>query len=73
MSEAQRSPISLGKQADIIEALVKRCRMKDGDVAGKAWLLLEAEQVQDLKQLADRLRRMSRYEAQIKALVVRGQ
>lgn len=70
MTEA-RPPLTLEKQADLIEYLIRRMHMRDGTVAKEAWMLLTAQELEDLKHIEARLRRMAPFEMQIRKLVTR--
>jgi hypothetical protein len=65
-----RPPLTLEQQADMIGYLIRRATMKDGRPAGKAWMLLTAEEMEDLHGIAQRLRRIAPHEAAIKRMVV---
>ena len=65
-----RPPLTLEQQADLIAYLVSRAVMSDGADAGEAWFLLKSEDMQDLRGIETRLRRMAPHEAAIKRVVV---
>lgn len=64
-----RPPLTLEKQADLIWYLIGRMQMKDGTEAGSAWMLIEKRDLEDLRHIEQRLRRMAPFENQIKKLV----
>lgn len=64
-----RPPASLAQQADLIDYLLRRGVMADGQPAGEHWMLLTAEERADLEGIRDRLRRMVPFENQIRKLV----
>lgn len=64
-----RPPLSLEQQAELIAYLLRRATMADGRPAGEAWMLLTAEEMDDLRGIEARLRRMSPFENQIRKLV----
>lgn len=64
-----RAPLSLSKQAELIEALIDRCIMRDGSIAAESFLRIETGDVEDLQALANRLRRMGPYESAIRKMV----
>jgi hypothetical protein len=64
-----RPAISIGQQADLIDHFVSRCTMRGGKMAGETVLMLDATEVEDLRRLADRLRRMAPHETAIRRLV----
>lgn len=64
-----RPPATLQQQADLIEYLLRRGVMKDGQPAKEHWMLLTAEERTDLEGIRDRLRRMAPFENQIRKLV----
>lgn len=63
--------LSLDQQAEYVEALVRRCASYSGENAGPVLLSLEAVDVDVLRELAARLRRMGPHEHDIKNIVVR--
>ncbi len=69
MTEA-RPPLNLEQQADLIAYLLRRATMMDGRPAGEAWMLLTSEEMEDLRHIEARLRRMAPHEAAIKRMVV---
>ena len=69
MAEA-RSPLTLEQQADLLSYLLRRTTMMDGSTAGETWMLLTPAEVEDLRHLEARLRRMAPHEQAIKRLVV---
>ena len=68
---AERAPLSLKQQAQLIDALVDRCSMLGGALAGESILRIEKGEAEDLAHLANRLRRMALHESQIRELVAR--
>ncbi len=69
MSE-QRKPPTLEQQADMVSYLIGRAKMCDGSDAGRALMLIEKQDMDDLRLLAERLRRMVPHEAAIKRVVM---
>lgn len=65
-----RPPLTLQQQADFIDLLIQRSTMRDGSTAGEAYLLVSGSDVDDLKGIRDRLRRMVPHEAAIRRVVV---
>ncbi len=68
-SMTERPPLSIRKQADFIDDLVMRCVMHDGKVASETTMLVTGDDVQDLIDLANRLRRMAPHENEIRRVV----
>jgi len=66
----QRPPLTLTGQAELIAYLLRRATMADGRPAGEAWMLLTSEEMEDLKHIEARLRRIAPHEAAIKRMVV---
>lgn len=66
---SQRPPLTLEQQADLIRYLIDRARMKDGQPAKEAWMLLTPEEIGDLAHIETRLRRIAPFENQIKRMV----
>ena len=64
--------LTLRDQAHLIDALVARCVMRDGEVAGEAVLVLDETTVGQLHHLAMRLERMAPYQNDIEKLVRYG-
>ena len=64
-----RPPATLQQQADLIEYLIRRMHMRDGQPAKEAWMLLTAAELEDLKGIEARLRRMAPFENQIRKMV----
>lgn len=69
-SSDKRKPMTIRQQAEFIEALARRCVMRDGTVAAETFIMLDANDADDLKALADRLHRMGPHENQIRRVVV---
>lgn len=67
---SKRPPASIEDQADFVDAIVLRCKMHDGSVAGQSWVLFDPEAVEELRAIAARLRRMAPHENAIRRLVV---
>jgi len=65
----QRPPLTLTGQADLIAYLLRRATMADGRPAGDAWMLLTSEEMEDLRHIEARLRRMVPFENQIRKMV----
>ncbi len=65
----ERAPLSIRKQADFIDDMVARCVMHGGKIAAETTMLVSASEVQDLIDLANRLRRMARHEDEIRRIV----
>lgn len=63
-------PLSIREQADFIDGLALRCVMRGGDVARETHLTLEKTDVEILRALGLRLRRMAPHEDEIRKLVV---
>ncbi len=70
MTDAGRSPLTFQEQAELIERLISRTIMREGDVAAETTMTLTKEDVADLDHLALRLRRMAPLEAKIRTLVM---
>lgn len=68
MTEA-RPPLTLTGQADLIAYLLRRATMADGRPAGEAWMLLTSQEMEDLRHIETRLRRIAPFENQIKRMV----
>lgn len=66
---SERQPLTLEKQADLILYLIGRAQMRDGADAGKAWMLIEKQDLDDLRHIEQRLRRIAPFETQIRKLV----
>lgn len=66
----KRTPASIEDQANFVDAIVLRCKMHDGSVAGQSWVLFDADGIEELRALATRLRRMAPHENAIRRLVV---
>ncbi|MNE65786.1 hypothetical protein D3C80_1612930 [compost metagenome] len=65
-----RAPIlSMLEQAELIEGLLGRCVMHGGAAAGETILVINSQAVDDLVQLANRLRRLSPYQNRIEKMV----
>lgn len=64
-----RPHLTLEKQADLIGYLIGRMQMKDGTEAGSVLMLLEKQDLDDLRHIEQRLRRMAPFENQIRKLV----
>ena len=65
-----RPPLTLEKQADLIRYLIGRMLMCDGTEAKEAWMLIEKQDLEDLRHIEQRLRRMAPHEAAIKRVVM---
>ncbi|CAA2140412.1 hypothetical protein [Hyphomicrobium sp. ghe19] len=68
MSAAPR--LSISEQAEYVDALVMRCHPYAGGNAGPTLLSLEVVDIEVLRELAARLKRMAPHEADIKRMVV---
>ncbi|WP_045834458.1 hypothetical protein [Hyphomicrobium sp. 99] len=68
MTSAPR--LTLQQQAEFVEALVMRCHPYNGGNAGPALLSLELVDVEIMRELAARLKRMAPHEPDIKRMVV---
>lgn len=66
----ERPPLTLEKQADLIMYLIGRAKTKDGADAKEAWMLIKKQDLDDLRHIEQRLRRMAPHEAAIKRVVV---
>lgn len=66
----RKEPLSMLAQSNLIDGLIQRCVMRDGEVAGDTVLVINREAVDDLVHLAGRLRRMSHYQDAIEKLVM---
>ena len=64
------APLTLDQQADVLGYLLERCKMRDGSDAGKAILMLEKQDLEDLRGIVSRLRRMAPHEVAIKRVVM---
>ena len=73
MNEVVRKPMSLGEQARLLERLVGRCVMHDGDVADEARIVITREDADALTFLSERLLRMAPYQQRIEKLVRYGE
>lgn len=62
-------PLTLDQQADLIRYLIDRTVMRDGRIAKEAWMLLTPKDVEDLRHIETRLRRMAPHEAAIRRVV----
>lgn len=62
--------LSLIQQADLIDYLLGRCAV-GGKTCAETWMLIEAGDVADLRQVSQRLRRMAPHENAIRNLVTR--
>lgn len=65
----ERPPLTLEKQADLIMYLIGRAKTKDGSDAKEAWMLIEKQDLDDLRHIEQRLRRMAPHETAIKRVV----
>lgn len=64
------STLSIAQQADFVDGLSLRCVMRGGTVAGETHLTIEKADVEILRALGLRLRRMAPHEDAIRKLVV---
>lgn len=65
----QRPPATMEYQADLIDYLLGRCVI-DGKPCPKTWMMISAEDIEELQHISRRLRRMARHEEQIKRIVM---
>lgn len=65
-------PLSIWEQAHMVDQLVARCVMADGDIAGSATLTIDKETAENLHHLAMRLQRLAPHEERIKRMVMGG-
>lgn len=72
MSEVVRRPLSLIDQARLLERIVGRTVMRDGEVAAETKIVLTKEDADDLTFLSERLLRMAPYQHRIEKLVRYG-
>lgn len=63
---------SLSDQAWYLRYLRDRCKLRDGAVSSRTWLLLEPKDVQEIDRIIDRLDRMAPHEPEIRRIVARG-
>lgn len=63
---------SLSDQAWFLRYLRDRTKLRGGAQSSKAWLLLEAADVEALERIIDRLDRMAPHENEIRRIVTRG-
>ena len=66
----RKEPLSMLAQSDLIDALIGRCVMRGGALAGETLLVIDNEAVDDLLQLANRLRRLALFEDRIRAMMM---
>ena len=62
-------PASLEQQAEFIAYILRRCTCRSGEPARETWALLTRDDVEQLKQIEGRLRRMAPHEAKIRNVV----
>ncbi|MCC6863616.1 MAG: hypothetical protein IT544_02240 [Rhodobacteraceae bacterium] len=61
---------SIQEQADFIYWLRRRCKMRDGSIAGETMLTLKREDVEALEVLRLRLERIAPFEDRIRQMVM---
>ncbi|WP_421930019.1 hypothetical protein [Nitratireductor rhodophyticola] len=66
------SSLTIAQQAEMVDALTMRCKMRDGRAAQETIISLTPEQAGELAALADRLRRIAPFENQIRRMVAQG-
>lgn len=69
-SEAPAPRLSIKQQAEYVEALVMRCHAYAEKGAGPTLLSLELVDIEVLRELAARLKRMAPHENEIRRVVV---
>lgn len=71
MPDAPEKSLSIKEQAEYVEALASRCYCYSDKNFGPAVLSLELDDVEILRALAARLKRMAPHEPEIRRLVAR--
>ena len=68
-SKTGRPPASLEQQAEFLDYLMSRCVMRDGSTARETMSLLTEDDVNEIRAIATRLRRMAPHEREIRKVV----
>jgi hypothetical protein len=72
MTTPGRSHMTLLQQAEFIDYLVNRCAVQSGETAAETIMHLTADEVADLRYVADRLHGMAPHGNAIRRVVTRG-
>lgn len=64
-----RAPLTIEQQADLLDLLIRRCAMRDGSDARTVWLTVSKDDLDDLRHIVVRLRRIAPFEGQIRRIV----
>ena len=65
----ERPPATFEFQADYIDYLIGRCVI-GGKLSPETWMVIKAEDIEELQHISQRLRRMTRHEDKIKRIVM---
>lgn len=63
-------PLTLAQQADLLDEIVARCTMHNGDIANETFMRVVRAEIEELLFLSGRLRRMAPHQEKIARVVM---